>query len=89
MYFQVVGVACGAEHTLLLSVSGQVYGSGCNAYGQVCVCIQKTIYPYIVFFEKKKEKTLKSHYAVILSGSGIHFFWSPGSYPTKKNEYLY
>ena len=43
---EVVGVACGAEHSLLLSVSGQVYGSGCNAYGQVCVCIQKTIYPF-------------------------------------------
>ena len=32
---EVVGVACGAEHSLLLSVSGQVYGSGCNAYGQL------------------------------------------------------
>jgi alpha-tubulin suppressor-like RCC1 family protein len=60
MYFQVVGVACGAEHTLLLSVSGQVYGSGCNAYGQVCVCIQKTTYPYIVFLRKKKRKLSKA-----------------------------
>ena len=32
---EVVGVACGAEHSLFLSVSGEVFASGCNAYGQL------------------------------------------------------
>lgn len=32
---EIASVACGSDHTVFLSVTGQAYAAGCNAYGQL------------------------------------------------------
>ena len=83
---EIVAIACGSFHSLVLFKSGNLYGWGDNKYGQLGVYSKKTILAPMLICSQVKEIASTNLYTLALTYEGVLYAMGDNTYSQLGNN---